>query len=57
MKQIARNVTMDDCGALRDCRYLPHDLDTKFTRSFRAIIASGEVEPLVLPARSPNLNA
>jgi putative transposase len=57
MKQIARNVTMDDCGTLRDCRYLLHDRDTKFTRSFRAIIASGGVEPLVLPARSPNLNA
>jgi putative transposase len=57
MKQIARNVTMDDCGALRDCRYLLHDRDTKFTRSFRAIIASAGVEPLVLPARSPNLNA
>ena len=46
MKQIARNVTMDDCGALRDCRYLLHDRDTKFTRSFRAIIGSGRVEPL-----------
>jgi transposase InsO family protein len=57
MKQVARNETMDDCGALRDCRYLLHDRDTKFTRSFRAIIASGRVEPLVLPARSPNLNA
>jgi hypothetical protein len=57
MKQIARNVTMDDCGALRDCRYLLHDRDTKFTRSFRAIIASGRVKPLALPARSPNLNA
>src|SRR6266478_7454642 len=57
MKQIARNVTMDDCGALRDCRYLLHDRDTKFTRSFRAIIVSGRVEPLALPARSPNLNA
>src|ERR1700730_14945986 len=57
MKQIARNVTMDDCGRLRDFRYFLHDRDTKFTRSFRAIIASGGVEPLVLPARSPNLNA
>ena len=57
MKQIARNVTMDNCGALRDCRYLLHDRDTKFTRSFRTIIASGRVEPLALPARSPNLNA
>lgn len=57
MKQMARNVTMEGCGVLRDCRYLLHDRDTKFTRSFRAIIASGGVEPLALPARSPNLNA
>jgi putative transposase len=57
MQQMARNVTMEGCGALRHCRYLLHDRDTKYTRSFRAIIASGQVEPLMLPARSPNLNA
>ena len=57
MKQIARNITMEGCGALRDCRYLRHDRDTKYTQSFRAIIASAQVESLVLPARSPNLNA
>ena len=57
MKQIARNVTMEGCRILRDCGYLLHDRDTKFTPSFRAIIASGRVEPLALPARSPNLNA
>ena len=57
MKQIARNVTMDGDGTLRDCRYLLHDRDAKFTRSFRSIIASGWVKPLALPARSPNLNA
>jgi putative transposase len=50
-------VTMEGCGILRDCRYLLHDRDTKYTRSFRAIIASSRVEPLALPARSPNLNA
>jgi putative transposase len=44
-------------GHLRDCRYLLHDRDTKYTQSFGAIIASGHVEPLVLPACSPNLNA
>src|SRR5262245_10523559 len=38
MQQIARNVTMEGCGALRDCRYLLHDRDTKYTQSFRAII-------------------
>ena len=29
MQQIARNVTMEGCGALRDCRCLLHDRDTK----------------------------
>ena len=44
MRQIARNVTMEGGGILRDCRYLLHDRDTKYTFSFRAIIASGRVE-------------
>jgi len=57
MKQIARNVTMDEWGFLESCRYLIHDRDTKFTESFRAIVKSGHVKPLKLPARSPNLNA
>jgi hypothetical protein len=50
MKQVARNATMEEDGALLGCRYLLHDRDTKFTRSSRAIVASGKVEPLVLPA-------
>jgi transposase InsO family protein len=57
MMQIARNVTMDEWGFLEGCRYLIHDRDTKFTNSFRAILRSGHVKPLKLPARSPNLNA
>ena len=57
MKQIARNVTMEGWGILRDCCYLLHDRDTKYTQSFLAFIASGRIEPLALPARSPNLNA
>jgi hypothetical protein len=57
MKQIARNVTMDDWGFLNNCRYLIHDRDTKYCQSFRDIIESGDVKTLPLPARSPNLNA
>jgi putative transposase len=57
MRQIARNATMDGWGALQGCRYLLHDRDTKYTRSFRAIIESGQVKMLAIPARSPNLNA
>src|SRR6478672_12848874 len=45
MKQMARNLTMEGCGILRDCRYLLQDRDTKYTRSFRAMIASGQIEP------------
>ena len=57
MKQMARNVMMEGYGMPRNCRYPLYDRDTKYTQSFRAIIASGRVEPLALLARSPNLNA
>jgi hypothetical protein len=57
MKQMARNVTMEGCGALGNIRYLLHDRDTKYTASFLAIIESVHVKTLPLPARSPNLNA
>ncbi len=57
MKQVARNVTMDEWGFLGNCRYLIHDRDTKYCKSFRLIIESGDVKTLLLPARSPNLNA
>ena len=57
MQQMARNVTMDERGYLRNCRYLIHDRDTKYTKSFQAILEAGQVKPVKLPARSPNLNA
>ena len=57
MQQMARNATMEGCGALRHCRYLLHDRDTKYSAAFRAIIETGHVRTLPLPARSPNLNA
>ena len=48
---------MDEWGFLESRRYLIHDRDTKFTDSFRAMVKSSNVEPLKLPAQSPNLNA
>ena len=57
MKRIARNVTMDEWGCLDGGRYLIHDRSTKFCDSFRQVVKSIGVEPLRLPARSPNLNA
>ena len=57
MEQQGRNMTMEQWGCLRGCRYLLHDRDTKFCQSFRELIESGSVKPIRLPARSPNLNS
>src|SRR5687767_10434406 len=57
MLQIARNLT-DVCdGFLRGSCFLIHDRSTLFTEQFRQTLKSVGVEPLRLPARSPNLNA
>ncbi len=57
MKQVARNVTMDDWGFLSGRRYLILDRDTKYCASFRKIIASTGVKIIRLPPMSPDLNA
>jgi putative transposase len=44
-------------GFLRDKRYVLHDRDTKFTQAFDGLLRASGVEPVVLPPRSPNLNA
>ena len=38
-------------------RYLLHDRDTKFTLAFDGLLKASGVEPILLPPRSPNLNA
>ena len=57
MEQVARNLTDSVSGVLRDCRYLIHDRDPLFTRSFNEILRAAGVKTVRLPARSPNLNA
>ena len=57
MVQIARNVTIADWGVLSPGQYLIHDRDTKFCLVFQAIMDTAGVKRVVLPARSPNLNA
>ena len=57
MQQCARQLT-DPCdGFLRGKRYLIHDRDTKLTQAFDALLKDSGVEPILLPPRSPNLNA
>ena len=57
MRQMAWNVTMAEVGFLNGCRYLLHDRDAKFSHGFEQILSAAGVEPVRLPARSPNLNA
>jgi transposase InsO family protein len=57
MQQMARNATGESWGLLDQRRYALHDRDTKFCPLFRATLKAGGVEPIRLPARSPNLNA
>ena len=57
MVQMARNAVDDIDGALLRTRFALHDRDTKFCSSFRSMLKSGGVQPILLPPRSPNLNA
>jgi putative transposase len=57
MAQCARQLTDPMDGFLLGKRYLLHDRDTKFLHGFDQILRASGVEPVVLPPRSPNLNA
>ena len=57
MEQIARSATQESWGYLSGCRYVLHDRDKKFCASFRSVLTAAGVKPVMLPAKSPNLNA
>ena len=57
MQQCARQLTDPFDGFLLRKRDLIHDRDTKFTAVFDNLMKASGEEPIVLPPRSPNLNA
>jgi putative transposase len=57
VQQCARQLTDHFDGFLLGKRYLIHDRDSKFTEAFDAVSRDSGVEPVVLPPKSPNLNA
>jgi putative transposase len=57
MTQCARQLTDPLDGFLLGKLYLIHDRDTKFLYGFDRMLHASGVEPVVLPPRSPNLNA
>src|SRR5256712_4521899 len=57
MQQCARQLTDPLDGFLLGKRYLIHDRETKFTPAFAGLLKENGVDPILLPPRSPNLNA
>ena len=57
MKQTARELTSAGDGFLEGKRYLIMDRDAKFSAAFRSTLEQADMEPVILPPRSPNLNA
>ena len=57
MTQVARNLTDARDGFLRSMRYVILDRDPLYTAAFRRLLRDSGAKPLLLPARSPNLNA
>src|SRR5438445_1955188 len=57
MQQCARQLTDHFDGFLLGKRYLIHDRDTTYTLAFDGLLKDSGVEPVLLPPRSPNLNA
>jgi len=57
MKQVAKILTDFEDGFLHGKRYLIHDRDPLYTtEGFHEILKSSGIEPVKLPARSPDLN-
>ena len=57
MVQMARRAVDAIDGTLLSIRFVLHDRDSKFSASFQDTLRSAGIQPLRLPARSPNLNA
>jgi putative transposase len=57
MKQQARELTNFQDGFLNNKQYLIMDRDGAFCPAFREMLRQSGVEPIVLPPKSPNLNA
>ena len=57
VEQMVRTLTDPVDGFLRTAHYLIHDRDPPYSRAVADILTSAGIQPLRLPARSPNLNA
>jgi putative transposase len=56
MMQVARNLLDPVDGFLRNATHLIHDRDPLFTQAWTTILATGGVDCVPIPAKSPNCN-
>ena len=56
MLQIARNLLDPEAGFLRHASHLIHDRDPLFTKAWTALLETGGVKCVPIPAQSPNCN-
>jgi hypothetical protein len=56
MMQVARNLLDPIDGFLRNATHLIHDRDPLFTQAWTTILATGGVDCVPIPAKSPNCN-
>lgn len=56
VQQMGRNLTDWEDGFFRDTRYILVDRDKKFC-PFRGVLDGSDTKPILLPPKSPNLNA
>jgi transposase InsO family protein len=54
---VGRNLTDSEEGFLKGKRYLLMDRDKKYSEAFRSMVKESGVKPVLLPPKSPNLNA
>jgi len=57
MKQVCRNLTDTEDGFLKDASHLIVDRDTSFIAMHEFIEQGTETKVVLLPPKSPNLNA
>ena len=57
MQQMARNVTLADIGFHCGGRYLLQDREAQFCAAFEGLLDVVGLQAMLLPPRSPNLNA
>jgi len=57
MRQVAKNLTMSEWGWLKKGQIVLHDRGSQYCASFRRVLNNEGIKTLMLPYRSPNLNA